>query len=109
MTDALTVVRFELDGRAFGMLAQDVREILRAATVAPLPGAPSVVMGTLNVRGAVVPVYDIRSRFSLSSRPVRADDHLVLADAGRPVVIAVDRVDGLAEVTEADLETALPA
>ncbi|MDP2310388.1 MAG: chemotaxis protein CheW [Pseudomonadota bacterium] len=105
------VVQFDMDGHQFGLAASDVLEILRAATPSPLPGAPAVVTGILNVRGQLVPVYDIRARFRLNPRPMRSTDHLVVLDAGRTVAIVVEQVHALVAVPKADISAArdLPA
>ena len=51
-------------------------------TASPLPRAPAAVLGVINVRGALVPVYDIRARFGLRPRPVRPSDTLIVVQAG---------------------------
>jgi purine-binding chemotaxis protein CheW len=67
----------------------------------PLPAAPPVIEGVVNLRGAVVPILDLRARFSLGARPLHPDDHLVFAEAGPRVVgFRVDRVLDLVPVPE---------
>ncbi len=41
-----------------------VKEILRPVDITPLPGAPSFIAGVIDLRGAVIPVIDLRSRFT---------------------------------------------
>src|SRR5262249_2656363 len=66
--------------------------ILRAVAITPLPKAPAVVEGVINVRGALVPVLDIRGRFRLPPKPLEPADHLIVARVGeRPVALRVDR------------------
>ena len=89
---SLEVVVFEVGGQQFGLPASDVRELQRAATVTPLPRAPAVVEGVVNLRGTVVPVLDIRARFRLPPKPMQHTDHFVVAAAGeRLVALRVDR------------------
>lgn len=105
-------MQFDVGGQRIGLVATDVVEVLRAAAAAPLPGAPAAVSGLLNVRGALVPVFDVRSRFGLCPRPIRHTDHLIIANTpSRRIAIAVDRVDGIVVIPRADLELArdLPA
>jgi len=90
---------FTLDSRRFALPLDRVREIVHAVEITPLAGAPGVVEGVVDVRGAVVPVLDVRARFRLPARPVRLSDHLVLAEgAGRLVALRVDRAVGMEEV-----------
>ena len=41
-----------------------VKEILRPVTITPLPAAPEFIEGVIDLRGAVIPVMDLRKRFS---------------------------------------------
>jgi purine-binding chemotaxis protein CheW len=103
----LLMAEVAVDDHRFALLASDVREVLRAAAISPLPGAPPAVAGLLNVRGALLAVYDLRVRAGLSQRPLRVSDHLVVAEAGgRSVVLAVDEVRAFLSVPAADVSEA---
>jgi purine-binding chemotaxis protein CheW len=101
------VLVFEVGGRRFGLLAAAVREVVRAVEVVQLPKAPAVVEGVINVRGNVVPVLDVRSRFRLPPKPLEPADHLIVAKAGsRVVALRVDRATDLVRLDPADVEEA---
>jgi len=88
----LDVLVFEVGGQRYGLPSSGVKELARAVTVVRLPKAPPIVEGVIDVRGAVVPVLDIRGRFRLAAKPLEPTDHLVLAWAGtRLVALRVDR------------------
>ena len=73
----------------------------------PLPKAPSIVEGVVNIRGVVVPVIDIRERFRLPARAPHPADHLLVAWAGpRLVALRVDRVLGFLRIDPHDMEDA---
>lgn len=108
---------FELANQRFGLPLRDVQEVVRAVLPAPLPGAPPLVEGLIDVRGALAPVLDVRRRFGLAPRALDADQHFVLVrtSAGdrppRLVALRVDRAADLARVEEAgpdELERAGP-
>ena len=61
----IEILVFEINGQRFGIRAVDVVEVLRAATLTPLPSAPSVIQGLLNLRGHVVPVLNVRESIFL--------------------------------------------
>ncbi len=106
MTAPRQLLLFTLGDQRFGVFSTDVHEILRAAAPSPLPGAPDVVLGVLDVRGTPVPVFDVRSRFRLALRPT---DHLVALQAGpRRALLVVEQVLYLVRVDAADLELAAP-
>ena len=101
------MVVFEIAGRRYGVPAGDVQEVLRAVLPTPLPRAPEAVEGVINLRGRVVPVFDLRRRFRLPLREVEPGDNLIVARAdGRTVVLRVDRVTGLVRLQAADVEEA---
>ena len=84
-----------------------LREITRTVAVAPLPRAPPIVEGVINVRGTLVPVLDIRLRFGMSPHPPTLDQHLIIANSGaRLVALRVDRALELVEVEESAIESA---
>jgi purine-binding chemotaxis protein CheW len=98
------VLIFALDAHRFALPAEVVVEVVRVVASAPLPGAPAIVEGAINVRGTIVPVLDVRTRFGLPAAEVDPDQHLILARAGRRVVaLRVDRALALLPVPDAAL------
>ena len=58
-------VSFTVAGQAFCLKITQIREIRRWAPVTILPHAPMDVLGVMNLRGAVIPIYDLSARFGL--------------------------------------------
>lgn len=86
---------FTLDGRAFAVRLALVERVVAIAALAPLPGAPPVVAGLVNLGGRFLPVLDVRARLGMTTRPARLTDGLIIVrlDAGT-VALWVDRIDG---------------
>ncbi len=104
---ALEVLLFEVDGQRYALPSSVVLEVLRAVALVPLPKAPPIVEGAVNVRGAVVAVLDIRTRVRRSPKAIEPSDHLVLALAGaRRVALRADRALGLLHLEPAQVEDA---
>ena len=100
------VLVFEVGGQKYGLPTVDVRELVRAVTITPLPNAPAVIEGVVNVRGRVLPVLDIRARFRLPAKALDPSDHFIVASAGpRGVILRVDRATHLALVDEASVQS----
>ena len=101
------VVSFRVAGAAGAIDAAAVREVARMVRVTPLPGAPAPVEGVIVVRGASVPVIDLRARLGLPSRPATDADYLVVvATAHRTVALRVDDVDDVRDVPDHAIERA---
>lgn len=102
---AVELLAFEAGGSRFGIELAAVREVLRAVLITPLPGAPPVIEGIIDVRGTVVPVYDLRARFGLPIRPLHPDDRLVTAWTGdRLVALHCERTEWLVSVPAPAME-----
>ncbi|HYI02500.1 chemotaxis protein CheW [Hyalangium sp.] len=99
------VLLFTLEGQRYALPSADVRELVRAVRLTPLPRAPDVVEGLLNLRGELLPVLDLRRRFRLPARPLSPTDHFIIAQAGaRHVGLRVDRAEGLLTLEPGSLD-----
>lgn len=101
----LDVLIFEAAGQRYGLPSSNVEELVRAVTIVPLPKAPSIIEGIINVRGTVVPVVDTRKRLRLPLKALEHTDHLILASAGeRLFALRVDRALELLRIRAEDLQ-----
>jgi purine-binding chemotaxis protein CheW len=85
-SDHLELLVFELAGVRYALELTSVREVVHAVLISPLPDAPPVIEGVIDVRGELVPVYDLRARFGLPARPLHPDERLVIAWTGERLV-----------------------
>ncbi|OYW19683.1 MAG: chemotaxis protein CheW [Burkholderiales bacterium 12-64-5] len=89
-----------------------VERVVRAVYLTPLPGAPEIVLGVVNLAGRIIPAVNMRRRFRLPEREIALTDQLVIAHtARRSVALVTDTVDGISEYAEPDIvdaETILP-
>ena len=75
-----------------------VERIVRAVEVTPLPGAPAIVLGAIDVEGRVLPVLNLRRRFPLPEREIDpADQFLIARTARRAVALVMDEAQGVIE------------
>jgi len=79
-------VTFRLDNETYGINVMQVQEVLRYTEIAPVPGAPSYVLGIINLRGNVVTVIDTRQRFGLDSASITDNSRIVIIEADKQVV-----------------------
>jgi purine-binding chemotaxis protein CheW len=98
-----TVLVFCLDEHRFAADLDRVERVVAVVEATPLPGAPGMVRGIINVEGAVVPVLDLRRRLGLEAVPDRLSDRLIIARAGGgraalavDAVLGVERLSGMA-------------
>ena len=67
--DLSDFVTFVIEEQLFGVPVLQVQDILSLTTIAPIPLAPSEVKGSINLRGRIVTVIDVRVRLGLGNRP----------------------------------------
>jgi purine-binding chemotaxis protein CheW len=100
-------VTFRLDNETYGINVMQVQEVLRYSEIAPVPGAPSYVLGIINLRGNVVTVIDTRQRFGLASSEVTDNTRIVIIEADKQVIgILVDSVAEVVYLRQSEVETA---
>ena len=78
-------VSFAVAGEMFAVPMAPVQEIIRVPeSITPVPSAPAALVGVVNVRGLVLPVVDLRARFSLPRVPRDDRQRIILfAPAGQ--------------------------
>jgi purine-binding chemotaxis protein CheW len=90
------LVVFTLNERRYALRLAAVERIVLIVAITPLPKAPEIVLGVVDIQGRIVPVVDIRKRFRLPARQARLSDHLIIAcTCKRAVALMVDEVAGV--------------
>jgi purine-binding chemotaxis protein CheW len=96
---------FSLDGLSFGVPVAQVQEVLRFQRTTPVPLAPSVVEGLINLRGHIVVAVDLRRRFGLRPRPAGETPMNVVVRARDGVVsLLVDTIGDVIELESVQFE-----
>ena len=96
----------ELGGERYGLDIGRVREIIRLAPITSIPSAPSYVEGCINLRGRIIPIVDLASRFGIPPTTRSRASRIVVADTAGTLVGLV--VDGVSEVLMASDELIEP-
>lgn len=100
-------VTFRLAEETYGINVMQIQEVLRYTEIAPVPGAPSYVLGIINLRGNVVTVIDTRARFGLPSADITDTTRIVVLEIENQVIgILVDSVAEVVYIKHSEMETA---
>jgi purine-binding chemotaxis protein CheW len=95
------LVKFILDDQSYAIPLPLVERVVRAVALTRLPKAPPIVLGIINVGGAILPVVNIRKRFRLPDREAGLRDHMIIAiTSRRKVVLPVDSAFGVEQYRE---------
>lgn len=106
---SLQYLTFSLSDETFAMDIRTVREIIQHAQMTVVPLMPSFVRGVINLRGAVVPVIDLQSRFGRDSSSVGKKTCIIIFDASsqgekQELGLMVDSVSEVIDIADASIE-----
>lgn len=102
---------FMLAGEEYAIEILKVQEIKGWDAVTPIPNTPEHVLGVLNLRGAVVPIIDLRTRFNLDSVAYGPTTVVIVvkmqhADQERTVGLVVDAVADVYRLENSEIQPA---
>ena len=105
---------FHLGASHYGVPIREVREVVRLCPITVVPNMPAHVRGVINLRGAVLPVFDLRARFGMVT--IDHDDRACIIvfdlpgrgrqNSAAAVGAIVDGVDDVVTLPEAQLAPA---
>jgi purine-binding chemotaxis protein CheW len=102
------ICTFFMGSQAFGVPVSQVQEVIRFQAITPVPLAPEVVEGMINLRGQIVVALDLRRRLALSRRVTGDPMNVVVRTAGGAVSLLVDKIGDVVEVNESSFEPPPP-
>jgi purine-binding chemotaxis protein CheW len=102
---------FQLDEEVFAIDVANVREILEYNSVTRVPRSPEYMRGVINLRGSVVPVFDMRLKFGMTGTERTINTCIVVVEVsyeGEDIIIGA-LVDSVQEVFELEADQIEPA
>lgn len=90
---------FTLQNEEYGIEILKVQEIKGFSKITPIPNAPHFVRGVMNLRGTVVPIVDLRARFSMNQKDYDQFTVIIVVNVGSRVVgLVVDTVSDVLNI-----------
>jgi purine-binding chemotaxis protein CheW len=111
---AQSFVVFQLGGEGYALEVMRVQEVLDMQSLTEVPGGPRFLLGVINLRGHVVPVYDLRLPFGLTKELKAGRAPCVLIVELNPsedvqiTGLLVDRVSDVLEFSPDEVQPAPP-
>ncbi|WP_428248494.1 chemotaxis protein CheW [Ferrovibrio sp.] len=100
----IQLISFTVGSEEYGVDIMAVREIRAWSETTPLPNTPEVVRGVINMRGAIVPIFDLRARFGMPrTEPTKYNVVIIVSVASRIVGILVDAVSDIITINEDEI------
>ncbi|MCP4693589.1 MAG: chemotaxis protein CheW [Desulfobacterales bacterium] len=109
ITETSLYLTFGLEDEVFAIDVSKVREVLDLSAITKVPHAPDFMRGVINVRGNVVPVMDMRTKFGLPQTDSTVNTRIVImelsADGSSLVLGAIaDSVNDVLELEPDQIE-----
>lgn len=96
---------FRIGPEAYGLEILKVREIIGLMAITAVPRTPDYIKGVVNLRGKVIPVIDLRTKFGMELKESTDETCVIVVDIGDiEMGIIVDAVSEVLEIGSADVE-----
>jgi purine-binding chemotaxis protein CheW len=96
---------FTIDGEEYGIEILRVQEIKGFTRVRPIPNAPSYIKGAMNLRGTVIPIIDLRSRFGMAEAEYNQFTVIIVVSVGSKIVgLVVDAVSDVLNIARDQID-----
>lgn len=110
LTDDIQLACFNLGDNLFAVDIMRIKEIILPQKLSSLPRASSILEGVINLRGAVIPVMDMRKRFDMPAAPEGVTGKLLIVSLARQILaLVVDNVLEVISVPPKDIKPPLDA
>ena len=106
---AVLFLTFMLGNDLFGIHVSDIREVIEYKKIFRIPRVPDYIMGVINLRGEVVPIIDLYSRFYNSKCNVNNSTSVVVVEIDDdnqkiPIGVMIDSVKAVTELNHNRIE-----
>ncbi len=96
---------FHLAGEDYGIEIIFVTEIIGIQKITEVPDMPEFIKGVINLRGKVIPVMDVRTKFKLEARSYDERTCIVVVDINENSIgLVVDEVSEVVDIPEEQVE-----
>jgi purine-binding chemotaxis protein CheW len=105
MSEEKKVIVFALGSEEYGVEVEKVKTIERMQPLTRVPKAPAFVKGVINLRGVVIPIIDLRSRFDLQEKDYTDNTRIIIVSAGDyEVGLIVDAANDVIDLEEDQID-----
>jgi purine-binding chemotaxis protein CheW len=98
-------VIFGLEYHRFGIGIAKIKEVLSYRQITPLPNLQGFIKGVINLRGTIVPVFDLREKFHLPEVNYTPFHVIIVIEiAGRVMGVLTDEITDVLEIDPAEVQ-----
>lgn len=104
-TDGSQYLTFRLGEEEYGVEILKVQEIKGYSAITPIPNTPAYLKGVMNLRGTIVPVVDLRAKFTMAEAEYNQFTVIIVLTVGAKVMgLVVDAVSDVLNIPRTDIQ-----
>jgi purine-binding chemotaxis protein CheW len=100
-------VVFSVNDQVYGVEILKIKEVVSYQKITPLPNMKGFIKGIINLRGVILPVFDLRQKFKLpDTRYTPFHAIIVMEISGRVMGVIVDHISDVVDLFPEEVQTA---
>jgi purine-binding chemotaxis protein CheW len=102
--ELIQLATFHVGSEEYALDIMRIKEIINPLKITPVPRAPGFIEGVVELRGAILPVVDLRKRFDVEVRGLaRSTKYIIVGIEGRIIGLIVDAVGEVLRLARAEV------
>ncbi len=107
MSEIQLFVIFSVDEQIYGVEILKIKEVVSYQKITPLPNMKAFIKGVINLRGVILPVFDLREKFKLPETTYTSFHAIIVMEvSGRVMGIIVDEISDVVDLFPEEVQAA---
>jgi purine-binding chemotaxis protein CheW len=103
--DIIQLVCFMFSSEQYAVNVFNVRAVISIPRIAPVPQMPGFTLGVINIRGNIIPVFDLRKKFGLEEKAVTSQSKLLIVEVnGSQMSFLIDAILDNIKITRSSID-----
>ena len=100
----MNIVAFKVLDREYGVTILQVKEVIRARKITPVPEAPDFIDGVIILRGKVMPLVNLRKKFGIEAKAITIKSRIIITQLeSHDIGVIVDEVTDVLVIREENI------
>jgi purine-binding chemotaxis protein CheW len=105
MSETRQYVIFSINEQTYGIEILKIKEVVSYRKITPLPNMRGFIKGIINLRGVVLPVFDLREKFNLPETTYTHSHTIIVMEiSGRAMGVIVDEISDVVEILPEEVQ-----
>jgi purine-binding chemotaxis protein CheW len=107
MPETEQFVIFSVNEQIYGVEILKIKEVVSYQKITPLPNMRGFIKGIINLRGVILPVFDLRDKFKLPETTYTAFHAIIVMEiSGRVMGVIVDELSDVVDIFPEEVQAA---